>query len=292
MKVLRYGHIRNNNVQYRIVVRAKDISNIHFISDEKREEGVWCGIGLVKATINTLNQIITDDRKGYCILLSGQDYPIKNNLYIKTFLLKNYGLNFIETFDIPTENWFHKGMDRINNYKFNLSNKRGHFVILPSILQLEFYSLSTLKSIIKLILKNKLLLIFKLLFKRNHPNNISPKGGSAFWGLPIETVKNVILYLEKNPEFLTYHQYTFNPDELFFQTIVSHLNKENSELMGDSLTFVDWGREETVGAPNLSIEHFDKIINQPENILFARKFEYEKDSKILSKLDAYLIESN
>ena len=62
--------------------------------------------------------------------------------------------------------------------------------------------------------------------------------------------------------------------------------------MGDSLTFVDWGREETVGAPNLSIEHFDKIINQPENILFARKFEYEKDSKILSKLDAYLIESN
>jgi hypothetical protein len=168
---------------------AKDISNIHFISDEKREEGVWCGIGLVKATINTLNQIITDDRKGYCILLSGQDYPIKNNLYIKTFLLKNYGLNFIETFDIPTENWFHKGMDRINNYKFNLSNKRGHFVILPSILQLEFYSLSTLKSIIKLILKNKLLFIFKLLFKRNHPNNISPKGGSAFWGLPIETVK-------------------------------------------------------------------------------------------------------
>lgn len=271
---------------------AKDISNIHFISDEKREEGVWCGIGLVKATINTLNQIITDDRKGYCILLSGQDYPIKNNHYIKTFLSKNYGLNFIETFDIPTENWFHKGMDRINNYKFNLSNKRGHFVILPSILQLEFYSLSTLKSIIKLILKNKLLLIFKLLFKRNHPNNISPKGGSAFWGLPIETVKNVILYLEKNPEFLTYHQYTFNPDELFFQTIVSHLNKENSELMGDSLTFVDWGREDTIGAPNLSIEHFDKIINQPENILFARKFEYEKDSKILSKLDAYLIESN
>ena len=271
---------------------AKDISNIHFISDEKREEGVWCGIGLVKATINTLNQIITDDRKGYCILLSGQDYPIKNNLYIKTFLLKNYGLNFIETFDIPTENWFHKGMDRINNYKFNLSNKRGHFVILPSILQLEFYSLSTLKSIIKLILKNKLLFIFKLLFKRNHPNNISPKGGSAFWGLPIETVKNVILYLEKNPEFLTYHQYTFNPDELFFQTIVSHLNKENSELMGDSLTFVDWGRKDTEGAPNLSIEHFDKIINQPENILFARKFEYEKDSKILSKLDSYLIETN
>jgi hypothetical protein len=271
---------------------AKDISNIHFISDEKREEGVWCGIGLVKATINTLNQIITDDRKGYCILLSGQDYPIKNNLYIKTFLLKNYGLNFIETFDIPTENWFHKGMDRINNYKFNLSNKRGHFVILPSILQLEFYSLSTLKSIIKLILKNKLLFIFKLLFKRNHPNNISPKGGSAFWGLPIETVKNVILYLEKNPEFLTYHQYTFNPDELFFQTIVSHLNKENSELMGDSLTFVDWGREDTIGAPNLSIEHFDKIIKQPENVLFARKFEYEKDSKILSKLDSYLIETN
>lgn len=43
---------------------VKDLRNIHFIRDEKREEGIWCGIGLVKATINTLNQIITDGRKG------------------------------------------------------------------------------------------------------------------------------------------------------------------------------------------------------------------------------------
>jgi hypothetical protein len=61
--------------------------------------------------------------------------------------------------------------------------------------------------------------------------------------------------------------------------------------MGNSLTFVDWGREDSVGAPSLSIEHFNLIINQPENILFARKFEYEKDSKILSKLDSHLIKS-
>ena len=32
------------------------------------------------------------------------------------------------------------------------------------------------------------------------------------------SIYGLILYLEKNPEFLTYHQYTFNPDELFFQT--------------------------------------------------------------------------
>ena len=33
-----------------------NIKNVHFIIDNKREEGIWCGIGLVKATINTLNQ--------------------------------------------------------------------------------------------------------------------------------------------------------------------------------------------------------------------------------------------
>jgi hypothetical protein len=70
------------------------------------------------------------------------------------------------------------------------------------------------------------------------------------------------------------------------------LNKKTPELMRDSLTFVDWGREDSKGAPYLSIEHFKTIINQPENILFARKFEYEKDSEILSKLDAYLSKSN
>lgn len=270
---------------------AKEIKSIHFICDEKREEGIWCGIGLVKATINSLNQIIADGRKGYCILLSGQDYPIKTNNYIEDYLSKNYGINFIETFDIPTENWFHKGMDRISFYKFNLSNKRGHFVVVPSIFQFEFYSLKTIKSILKLIIFNKFQLIFKLFNNRKHPNYISPKGGSAWWGLPIETVKKVILFLENNPKFLKYHKYTFNPDELFFQTIVSHINKEKQELMANSLTFVDWGREDSIGAPNLSIEHFNLIINQPENILFARKFEYEKNSEILSKLDSHLIKS-
>jgi len=271
---------------------AKGIKNICFISDDKREEGIWCGIGLIKATINTLKLIVKEDKTGYCILLSGEDYPIKDNNHIKTFLSKNYGINFIETFNIPTDNWLHKGMDRINNYKFNLSNKRGHFVIIPTVFQMEFYSLKTFKSILKLILNNKFLLIYKLFIKRKHPNDISANGGSAFWGLPIETVKNVILFLEKNPEFLNYHKFTFIPDELFFQTIVAYLNEKTPELMRDSLTFVDWERENSVGAPSLNIEHFDKIMNQPENKLFARKFEYENDSKILLKLDTYFTKTN
>ena len=93
--------------------------------------------------------------------------------------INDYGINFIETFHIPTDNWFHKGMDRINNYKFNLSNKRGHFVIIPTIYQLEFYSLKTFKSILKLIINNKFLFIFNVFKKRKHPNNTRPKGGSA-----------------------------------------------------------------------------------------------------------------
>lgn len=265
-----------------------NIKNVHFISDNKREEGIWCGIGLIKATINILNQIVKDGRNGYCILLSGQDYPIKSNECIKKYLSENYGKNFIETFNLPTDNWFHNGMDRINNYKFNLSNKRGHFVIIPSIFQLEFYCLKTFKTILKLIINNKFLFIVNVFKKRKHPNNIRPKGGSAWWGLSIETIKNVIIFLEKNPEFLTYHKFTFIPDEVFFQTIVSHLNEKTPELMANSLTFVDWEREDSIGAPNLRIDDFNKIINQPENILFARKFEYENDSELLSKIDSHL----
>src|ERR1700728_2180849 len=54
------------------------LENVYFLENEQREYGTWVDIGIVEATINALKQILKDKREGYCVLLSGQDYPIKS----------------------------------------------------------------------------------------------------------------------------------------------------------------------------------------------------------------------
>ena len=263
-------------------------TNIHFIKEENRELGTWCDIAIVKATINSLKEIIKDNKKGYCCLISGQDYPIKNNQYIHEFFTKNDGKEFIEIFKLPTENWFEKGMNRLTQYKFNLSNRRGHFVVCPTIYNSSFYKIKTLKSILKLINAGKLIYILKLFKKRKIPTYIQHYGGSQWWCLKIETVKKILNFIQENPDYLAYHEFSLLPDEMFFQSIIMKLNSNNTELIMDSLTFVDWEQKDAVSAPTYSINDFDNLINQPYNKLFARKFDFEYDFEIIKKLDEFI----
>jgi hypothetical protein len=114
-----------------------DQQSVHFL--ENREKGIWGDIGIVKASINALKEITKTQEPGYCVLISGQDYPIKSNEQIASFLTRNYGVNFIDTLTFDESEWPNNGMDRIEHYKFNLSAERGHFILLPSLLSKDFY---------------------------------------------------------------------------------------------------------------------------------------------------------
>lgn len=280
-----YIHIDKNVLATSFEDSLAKRTNVIFTKN--REEGTWCDIGIVKGTLNTLQQIIHDKREGYCILISGQDYPIKSNEHINTFLNKNNGINFIESFEIPTSVWFEQGLNRLNYHKFNLSTKRGHFIVCPTPFDKQFYKFQTIKNNIKLILNFKFCYLYKQLNKRKHPDFIKPYGGSQCWALTIETVKKINTFVEENPSFLRYHKYSLLPDEMVFQTIVNHLNVDNKLKISDSLTFVDWGRENAISAPTFDSNDFDILINQPENKLFARKFDEEYDGEIIRKLDGF-----
>lgn len=280
-----YIHIDKNFPLTPFETVLSNNSNTIFIKN--REMGSWCDIAIVKATINSIKKIIEDKKEGYCILLSGQDYPIKSNTFINKYLEDNNDKNFIETFELPTYNWYQGGLNRINYHKFNLSNRRGHFIVCPTPFDKQFYTFQTLKDIIKLIYAKKFIYLYKLFTKRKHPEQIKPFGGSQWWCLSISVVKKIIHFIEKNPGFLEYHKYSLLPDEMFFQTILMHLDLPEITLT-DSLTFVDWERENSIGAPTFSINDFDLLINQPKHKLFARKFDFEHDFEIIKKLDNLL----
>ncbi len=112
----------------------------------------------------------------YIILLSGQDYPLKNNDYIAKFLNKNYGKEFIEFEPLPRKKWIEGGLNRINKYHFmDIRNRY---------------------------LKYSLKIISNYLPNRKIPNNIKFFGGSLWWSLTLDCVKYVIDFVSKNHEFV------------------------------------------------------------------------------------------
>lgn len=132
-----YVHVDRNCPieQFEREIDEKD--NIFFLRDQQRKTVVWGDFSMVEATLNALLQLKKDRRKGYCILLSGQDYPLKSSADIAKYLSQNNGTHFIDFFNFPYE-WDENYLNRITKYKINKSSNRGHFLLLSSVFEKKF----------------------------------------------------------------------------------------------------------------------------------------------------------
>lgn len=281
-----YLHIDKSTDISPFVDELSHIEKVYFLPDERREATIWGDIGLIKATLNSLEQILADGREGYCILLSGQDYPIKSNDAIESFLTNNPQTNFISTFPIPSERWADDGMHRLVSYKVNISNRREHFVLLSSIFEKGFYTKKNLKGILSLIISGKFQFLKKIFKTRTIPGYIAPFGGEHWWALPVETVGKILNFLKHHPDYYTYHKDTLLAEEIFFQSIVMHLSGHDPEMIIEpTLTYVNWERKNVVLPVTFAKSDLDEIREQPENMLFARKFDTDIDENILDLID-------
>ena len=93
---------------YNSVVEQLSIyDNVHFI---KRHISKWGQLGCTKAVLGAINEIYSQSIEfDYVINLSGQDYPIKSNQYIKNVLQENRGLSFLNFYSIPNQSHKHLG---------------------------------------------------------------------------------------------------------------------------------------------------------------------------------------
>lgn len=265
--------------------------NISFVPDNLREYGTWGDLGIVKATTAILSQIVDENRNGYCILLSGQDYPLKTNNAISNFLKTNYGDHYIATFPIPHPGWGAQGgLDRLTQYKINLSNARMDFIQLPTLFEKGFYSKPTIHKLLKLLKKKHYTAIFKIFKQRKKPHNLKPYGGGQWWALPIETVREILYFINSNPKYTHYHKDTLLPDEIFFHSILMHLKETKDALiLKPSITYVNWERKNTPLPVTFTQEDIEELKSASNNKLFARKFDMETDEQILDRIDSELL---
>ncbi|AYN05191.1 beta-1,6-N-acetylglucosaminyltransferase [Flavobacterium sp. 140616W15] len=278
-----YVHIDKNTSIDLFAKELADLPNISFVGD--RKQGIWGDIGIVNATVNALKQIVRDKKDGYCVLLSGQDYPIKSNDDIKFYFASNLGNEFIDIVPLPTK---HLSIDRIEKYKFNLSSRKEDFIQIGAILEADFFTKETLKKIYRLIRVGRYDFILKVLKRRKYPNYIKPYGGSQWWALTTQTAEKIIQFVDEYPDFVKYHTYSLIPDEMFFQSIIMYLIEENNKIkIMPFLTYVNWEKKNCDLPVTFSTADFEELISQSDYKLFARKFDSNISEVILDKIDAF-----
>jgi hypothetical protein len=261
---------------YRQMVRPLDnLPNVHFL---KRQDVHWGHFSVVNATIQGLKEIF--DRNipfDYVVFLTGQDYPIKPNVYIESTLRKNKPNSFMLHFPIPSIIWRDDGEDdggleRIEAWHFRLFGRTFGFPVKRSC-----------DSRIASVLWSALIFLFPM--KRRFPKGFKPFGGSFHFYLSRSCAEYVTNFVQQNRTFVNFFKYVAAPSEIFFHTIV--LNSPfASSVINDDLKYIKWPYNSDHPAV-LRKGDFDTIASSSS--LFARKFDSAIDADILDMIDQRLL---
>jgi hypothetical protein len=286
-----YIHIDKKSKRELFIQELSELKNISFVDVEDSEDVIWADFSTVAATLKCLNLVNNLNKKGYCVLISEHDYPVKTNEEIINYFESNYGKIFIATnlLNFEYDNSLGTYNQRIISYKFNLSSKKSDFVIIPSIWNKIFFRKKTFFNIYKLLKNKKAFNFINLFFSRKAPIIIDHYWGSQWWAIPNENIKEILDFININPKTLAYYKYTLAVDELFFQTILKYIDtqKTSKSIFDVRPTFMKW--QKTESSPKILLTNdFDELISLPNRFLFARKFNERIDSNILDMLDIHL----
>lgn len=269
----------NSNVDYFIHIDKKskykfeipNWRNIHILKENNNVN--WGGFSFIQAVIKLLEYANNNDKYYYFVLLSGTDYPIKNNKKIFNFFSSNNGTEFINLSPMPNND---KPLHRVEY--FYLENA------------LNYHISSLWKRIF-----NRLVRILHI--KRRLPKEYLDYiffGGSNWWALTYNCVNYILNFIKKNPKFVNYYRYTLIPEESFFHTIIGNSKYINN--VSNSVTYAYWSKNH-IGHPELITKRHLKIFdnesiktdygNGQARILFARKFS-DNNPEVIEEIDKFL----
>ncbi len=244
--------------------------NVFFTS--KRYDVRWGAYSMIKATLDSLEEIIEYKEYDYISLISGMDYPVKTNEEIYNFFLRNNGKEFLYYRKSPSPELPLGGCDRFEyyyDYDSRVSNRN------------EYESEMLLRQI-----------------KRPFLKGMAPYHGSQWWSLTGKCVSYIANTVKNNIEIENFYRYTKFPDEHFFQTIIMN-SSYSANTINNNLRYIDWSDIDwttidwkvTMPHPKLlTINDFEKI--RVSQTAFARKFDERVDSRVLDTIDVLLLKKD
>lgn len=228
----------------------------------------WGGFSLVRVLLDGLDAMFeTAPDLHYALAISGQDYPLKPNEWMRAYLREHAGMSFLDHFRMPLEeyregslDWTLQrgGLDRIEYWHLH---RHGRHVRFP----------------------NRLVPLPRR--PRRLPAGLVPYGGQAWWCLSRETLDYVRRFVRDRPDVLRFFRFVDVPDESLFQTIL--LNSPLADtIVNDDLRYIVWQRG--VSHPDvLTKDDFPALAATDD--FFGRKFDVAVDAELLDRVDAELL---
>lgn len=226
---------------------------------------VWWGGWSHQQAILELIFLARKKKTDYYIIMSGQDYPIKNNkCFLQVLQTKREYINIVKGFQLS------KPEDRVRYYHFDCFDRRSN-----SITSL-FY---------KLVEK-----IYRHIhIKKKYPFK-SIYHGSTWCALTSDCIEFIIDYINKNPEFVRFYKTSWCPEESFFHTIIG--NSTFYDRVSPGLWYTDWnGKNPPVVMTEMHINLFKEKLSFYSDTYdvnyipyFVRKFN-DNSKELINMLD-------
>ena len=185
--------------------------NVFFI--DKRIAGVLGRIFSNRSDISAIQEALAaPERYDYLVLLSGSDFPLRSGRYVRSFLEKHQGHEFITMFKLPVPGM---PISRINTLRFPSTRP---------ILRFVFRALAK----------------FGLAQRdyRKHLSDLQPYSGHTWWALSRESCQYIMDFRQKHFKVAEFFKYTFASDEMLIHTILG--NSPFKSRIRRHLVFEDW----------------------------------------------------
>lgn len=244
------------NFQYEVETRA--MKNVYF---SRRERSKWGSFACVRGVLNALEDAIYSVSEiEYFYFLSGQDYPVKSNQFIRDHFNRNRNRSFVLHFELPYKNWKGGGLHRLSRNHFYISKNR---IVRRLVNFVNFF-----------------------LPRRTMPLDLKLFGGDFYMGLNIEAAKYILELRSNHPELDVFFEKVYIPEELYFPTLLlnsKRLMNCDLEIENKTLTFSNWTWK---NGSYPAILDLDDIKNNLESeFLFLRKIDERTYPKLINFIE-------
>jgi hypothetical protein len=225
----------------------KDYPNADILKPEK---ALWGGYSLVNIELRGMAQLLKTGKDWtHFINLSGQDFPLKTQNFIRQFLTENSGKEYILA--LNQVQMRPDTMHRVYDICFEFGNR-----------------------------------IFRPNISRKYLKGVTPHIGTQ-WMIVSRKFCEFVSTSKEATRYKKFYKNSFIADEGFFQTIMMN-NDCHGDIVQNDLRFIDWIPDGIIKLRPRTFTSADTKQLIMSSNLFARKFDATEDDVVLDEIELHL----